>query len=154
MDCIAREAEAHVADDGAAEVRLAAGQVQDRITQIACTLAREVGADFIIAPTHTGHTPRLVARHRPRAAIIAPTPCEEVWRQLALVWGVRPVPVTAPAGPGEDWLETAVRAAFGRGAVHEGALAVGVAGHLVEGGKWAPTIRVIRVGEQGRSYAP
>jgi hypothetical protein len=38
--------------------------------------------------------------------------------------------------------------------VREGQLAVGVAGHLVEGGKKAPTIRAIRVGEGGSSHAP
>jgi pyruvate kinase len=153
MDRIARETEAHLADDDR-DVVVPHGPITDRITQIACTLAREAGANVIIAPTHTGHTPRLVARHRPRAVIVAPTPDNAVARKLALVWGVIPIPMPTRATPGEDWLELATKAAFAHDAIHEGDLAVGVAGHLVEGGKKAPTIRLVRVGPRGSSCAP
>ncbi len=153
MDRIARETEAHLPGDGAWDVSVPRGQIADRITHVACALAREIGADIILTPTHTANTPRLVARHRPSACIVAPTPHEDAARKMALLWGV--IPVVVPAAEHQaEWLDVAVRGAFAQGALHAGQLAVLVAGHLVEGGKWAPTVQVIRVGESGRSCAP
>ena len=51
-------------------------------------------------------------------------------------------------------LEAAVRASFLEGAVKAGTLAVVLAGHPIEGGDGFPTIRVVRVGEEGRSCEP
>ncbi|MBV9122776.1 MAG: pyruvate kinase [Planctomycetes bacterium] len=154
MDRIARATEGHLADDGLWDVFVPCAQIKDRMTHLTCALAREVGADVILTPTHTGNTPRLVSRHRPRAAIVAPTPKENVVRRLALVWGVLSAPLAPPLHPGEDWLEAAVRAAFAHQVLRPGDLAVVLAGHLVEGGKWAPTLRVVRINAEGRSCAP
>jgi len=41
--------------------------------------------------TQSGGTARRVARCRPRAPILAPTPHAETYRRLALVWGVTPL---------------------------------------------------------------
>ncbi|HXG10025.1 MAG TPA: pyruvate kinase, partial [Gemmataceae bacterium] len=112
MDRIAREAEAHPAADPLREVFVPRAQIEDHMSHATCALAREVGADAIVAPTYSGRTPRLVARHRPRAAIIAPAPTEVVLRRLAVVWGLVPVPLAGELRPGEDRLEAAVRAAF------------------------------------------
>src|SRR5205823_11144118 len=108
----------------------------------------------IIAPTHTGRTARLVARHRPQSAIIAVASHEDVLRQLGLLWGVRAVPQAAQIQRGDDRLEAAVRAAFAAGAVKAGERVVVLAGHPVEGGEGFPTIRVVRVGDEGRSCEP
>ena len=40
------------------------------------------------------------------------------------------------------------------GVVNAGALVVVLAGHPIEGGESFPTIRVVRVGEEGRSCEP
>src|SRR5262249_61341597 len=88
------------------------GTVEDEITHTTCELARDVGADAIVVPALSGRTARLVARHRPRSLIVVPAPSEVVQRQLALVWGLQPVPLLADLQPGEDRLEAAVRAAF------------------------------------------
>src|SRR5262249_42509046 len=119
-----------------------------------CALAREVKADVIVAPTYSGRTPRMLARHRPHAVIVAPAPSEAVARQLALIWGLLPVPLPANLKAGEDRLEAAVRAAFVHKAVKGGDLAVLLAGHPVESGERFPTIRVVRVRADGSSAAP
>jgi pyruvate kinase len=75
-------------------------------------------------------------------------------RQLAVVWGVQSVLAPFTIERGDDRLEAAVRAAFQTGAVVAGTLVVGLAGHPIEGGEGFPTIRVVRVGEGGRSCEP
>ena len=58
---------------------------------------------------------------------------------------------TTPIQPGDDRLDAAVRTAFAAGAIQAGALVVVLAGHPIEGGEGVPTIRVVKVGEDGRS---
>src|SRR5437763_10556181 len=89
MDRIARETEAAAGLSYAAEPPLS-----DRpLAAAACDLARVTEAAAIITPTLSGRTARLIARHRPRARIVAPAPGEQVRRQMALFWGVQPVPM-------------------------------------------------------------
>jgi pyruvate kinase len=45
----------------------------------------------IVAFTSTGHTAKLAAAERPRAPVIALTPNLEVYHNLNLVWGVKPL---------------------------------------------------------------
>ncbi|MEL6232073.1 MAG: pyruvate kinase [Cyanobacteria bacterium J06627_3] len=45
----------------------------------------------IVGFTETGYTARLAAAERPSATVVALTPNPTVYRQLNLVWGVRPV---------------------------------------------------------------
>src|SRR5262249_28647026 len=85
MDRIAQATEAHLGEDR--DVFVPRGAVDDQITHATCALARDVKAQAIVTPTYSGRTPRLVARHRPGARIVAPAPRETVVRQLALVWG-------------------------------------------------------------------
>jgi pyruvate kinase len=154
MNTILMEAEKHLADEGPRLLAVPKGELTDHITHLTCALAHEVQAASIIAPTITGRTARLVARHRPRAGIVAVSAREEVVRQLSVVWGVQAVPVPFPIQRGDDRLESAVRAAYLGGAVQAGAVVVVLAGHPVEGGEGIPTIRVVRVGEEGRSTEP
>jgi pyruvate kinase len=143
MDRIVRETEAHLQDQHR-ELSLTDGTVEEQVTEVACRLARQVGARAIIVPTLSGKTARLVARHRPTAVIVAPAPAA-VGRQLALVWGLVPLVMEGPMHPGEDRLEAATRLARDQGAVRPGDLAVVLAGHPVEGGGHHPTLRVVRV---------
>jgi pyruvate kinase len=153
MNRIARAAEADLRKDGW-DVVVPQGTIDDHITHLTRTLAHDIGADAIVVPTLTGRTARLVARHRPRATVVAAAPTEEVLHRLALVWGLRAVPLPARLSSGEDRLETAVRAAFSSGVVSAGQVVVVLAGHAVEGGERLPTLRVVRVGEGGRSQEP
>jgi pyruvate kinase len=156
MSRIATEAEANLAELGntASELWLSDRTADDHITAMVIDLAQKVGADAIITPTLSGRTARLLARHRPRAAIIAPAPTEAVLRRMAVVWGLRPVLMTSAGRPGDDRLRGAVKAAFDAGAVRPGALVVILAGHPVEGEELLPTIRLARVAEDGRATEP
>jgi pyruvate kinase len=153
MDRIARAAEATDHGAGRAALTIPRGDVQDHTSHLTCGLAHDIGAQAIVAPTSSGQTPRLVARHRPQAPIVAPSAHEAIRRQLALVWGVRAVPLDAPHA-GEDRLEAAVRSAFAAGTVRAGDRVVALAGRAVEGGANFPTVRVVRVGEGGQSLEP
>jgi pyruvate kinase len=153
MTCMHRilvQAETHQAEDGPRHLPPPRGGLSDHVAHMTVELAQQVEAAAIIAPTITGRTARLVARHRPRADIVAVTSAA-VARQLGLVWGVHAVTCPFPIHAGDDRLEAAVRAAFLGGAVRAGALVVVLAGHPVEGGEGFPTIRLVRVGEQGSS---
>jgi pyruvate kinase len=154
MDQIVREAESHLAEDGSRLVLVPKGELNDHVTHLTCTLAQDTDAAAIIAPTHTGRTARLVARHRPKPAIIAVASHETILRQLGLVWGVRAVPPAGKIQRGDDRIEAAVRAAFAAGTVQPGERVVVLAGHPVEGGEGFPTIRVLKVGEEGKSCEP
>ena len=152
MDRIAHEAEPHFREH--LDVVVPRGAVRDEISRLSCALAREVRANAILVPTISGRAARLVARHRPSIPIVALTASDAVRRQLALVWGVRPMPLELTPLPDEDRLELVVRAAFVQGAVQPGNRVVVMAERAVEDGERVPTVRVVRVGEGGRSYEP
>ena len=61
------------------------------ICDAACTTARDVNAVAIIAVTMSGFTARRVSKFRPHEIIVAATPNEKTYHQLALSWGVCPV---------------------------------------------------------------
>lgn len=65
--------------------------VTNAICDAACTTARDVKAHAIIAVTKSGHTARRVSKFRPQEIIIAATPNQKTFYQLALSWGVHPV---------------------------------------------------------------
>lgn len=54
-------------------------------------LAIGVDAGAIIGTTESGYTARFVSRERPQAPILILTDREKVYRQMALLWGVRPL---------------------------------------------------------------
>jgi len=65
--------------------------VTDAISDATVRIADEVGASLIVTSTWSGYTARQIARERPRQPIVALTPNRNVERELALVWGVRPI---------------------------------------------------------------
>jgi pyruvate kinase len=154
MDRIAREVECEIANDSRYRLTLPPGPIDDHVTHLTCDLAHDVNADAIVTPTMSGRTARLIARHRPAATIVAPTASESVLRQMAMIWGVRPVPLETPLPRGADRLEAAIRSAFNQGAICEGQLVVVLAGHPSEGGDRFPTIRLVRIGPGGTSTQP
>lgn len=56
----------------------------------ACTLARDIKADAILAITKSGYTAARMSKFRPQTPIIAATPNIKTFHQMALVWGVTP----------------------------------------------------------------
>ena len=56
-----------------------------------CTTARDISAKAIIAVTKSGQTARRMSKFRPVQPVVAATPVEKTFHQLALSWGVFPV---------------------------------------------------------------
>ncbi|HPC82054.1 MAG TPA: pyruvate kinase [Thermoanaerobaculaceae bacterium] len=91
---ILREAEAHLDLDASWVCATAAPELRDpvgdAVAMAASRAADQLEAAVLVCFTQSGRTARLVARHRPRAPILALTPDPGVARALALVWGVLP----------------------------------------------------------------
>ena len=65
--------------------------VPSAVTLAAVKTAYSLGARAIFAFTHGGTTARLLSRLRPHMPIVALTPHEKTYQQLALNWGIIPV---------------------------------------------------------------
>lgn len=59
----------------------------------------------IVALTSTGYSAMLAASERPKAAVIAITPSENVYHRLNLVWGVKPLLIEREAKTFEEALQ-------------------------------------------------
>ncbi|HEX6536417.1 MAG TPA: pyruvate kinase [Gemmatimonadaceae bacterium] len=77
---------------------------EDAIAAATAAAAASLGAPAVMVFTKSGFTARIVASHRPPVPIVALTDVERTYRQLALVWGVRPV-LVAPASSYEEMFE-------------------------------------------------
>ncbi len=92
------------------------------LTRVAVSVAEELGCKLILAFTESGITARLLAMHRPRVPVVAVTPSDQVYRQLALSWGVVPV-ARRPRGqhrrPAHDRRAAAARARHRRERRHD-----------------------------------
>ncbi|MBV6626431.1 MAG: pyruvate kinase [Rivularia sp. (in: Bacteria)] len=65
--------------------------VTESVAEAVCRMAYEVGAKAILCHTSSGDTARLVSKYRPTTRIVALTPADISYRQLALSWGVEPL---------------------------------------------------------------
>ena len=61
------------------------------ICDAACTTAKDLNAQAIIAVTKSGHSARRLSKFRPTESIVASTPEVKTYHQLSLSWGVHPV---------------------------------------------------------------
>ncbi len=68
-----------------------AADTTNAVCDAACTTARDLRAKAIITVTKYGQTARRMSKFRPDVAIVAATPVEKTYHQLALSWGVYPV---------------------------------------------------------------
>jgi pyruvate kinase len=66
-------------------------RTEDAIGVAVCAAAELLHAPLIVCFTASGFTARVVSSYRPPVPILAATPEPEIYRQLALVWGVVPV---------------------------------------------------------------
>jgi pyruvate kinase len=98
------------------------------LTRVACSVAEELDCKLVLCFTESGITARLLAMHRPRVPVVAVTPSEQVYRQLALSWGV--VPVRADlAGSTDDLLSIGEQQLRARGIVESGDTILMLSGH-------------------------
>jgi pyruvate kinase len=91
MAAIAADAESSFPFDAWKHRFETGGPLPDAVARAACGMADDIDAAAIVTCTQSGGTARRVARYRPRAPILAPTPHAETYRRLALVWGVTPL---------------------------------------------------------------
>ena len=97
------------------------------ICDAACTTARDVGAKAILTVTMTGRSARGISKFRPPETIVAATPDEKTYHQLALSWGVHPV-LALRQNTTEDLCRHAIDCARNIDAVDKGDLVVITAG--------------------------
>jgi pyruvate kinase len=100
------------------------------MSNAACDLAETLGASAIIVPTFSGRTASAVARLRPRLPIIGLSHQQSSVQQMALEWGVTPLPFPEAADV-EDLWDRAVEAVLREGFVDQGDLVVLTAGTAV-----------------------
>jgi pyruvate kinase len=104
--------------------------VGQAMSNAACDLAESLGAAAIIVPTFTGGTASAVARLRPRRPIIGMTHHDYALRQMAIEWGVTPMPIQEAVDVEDLWARS-TEAARASGLVSAGDLVVITAGTAV-----------------------
>jgi len=114
------------------------------VSAAVCSLASDLEVAAIVTATESGATARAVAAHRPGMPIVAITPDARVARQLALVWGVVPEVVPAPANL-EDMAGAAAEVARATGFARPGDLIALTAGVALSLPGTTDMIRVVHV---------
>jgi len=104
--------------------------VGQAMSNAACDLAESLGAAAIIVPTFTGGTASAVARLRPRRPIIGMSHHDYALRQMAIEWGVTPMPIQEAMDVEDLWARS-TEAARASGLVAAGDLVVITAGTAV-----------------------
>jgi pyruvate kinase len=130
MDRIARAVEPSLSYRHQAPVPSDARAIGVAMSNAACDIAETLGARAIIVPTFSGRTASSVARLRPQLPIIGLSHRQSSVQQLALEWGVTPVPFPEAANV-EDLWNRAVEAAVAERLVEHGDLVVLTAGTAV-----------------------
>jgi pyruvate kinase len=107
------------------------GSRTEALARSARYLARDVGADAVVAASESGYTARRTAKFRPGVPVVAVTPTDGVCRQLALSWGVRPR-VAALGDDVGDVLDQSVRAALDADVADSGDTLVVLSGMMTD----------------------
>ena len=71
--------------------RFSKASITKAISHATITTATDLDAKTVVAVTQSGHTAYSVSGSRPYCPVIAVTPNEKVFNQLALAWGVEPL---------------------------------------------------------------
>lgn len=115
--------------------------ITNAICDAACTTAADMQAKAIITVTESGYTARLCSKFRPSVPIVAATPNEKTFHQLALSWGVYPV-LAIYQSNAEKLLRHAVDCAKMIDAVKEGDRVVITSGEAVRSSKNTNLLKV------------
>ena len=130
MDAIAREVEPSLGYRHQLPEAADDPSVGNAMSNAACDLAEALGAGAILVPTFSGRTASMVARLRPRRPIVALSHHQYALQQMALEWGVTPLPIPECANVEELWAAS-VSSASGEGLVAAGDRVVITAGTQV-----------------------
>ncbi len=101
--------------------------VADAIAHAACTTAKDIKANAIVTVTKSGETARLLSKYRPHTDIISCVLTPQVYRQLALSWGITPLCMEY-AHNTDELVEKSVETAQHAGLLQDGDLVVITAG--------------------------
>ncbi|MBQ7500121.1 MAG: hypothetical protein IJT91_04435, partial [Clostridia bacterium] len=121
--------------------------ITNAISDATCTTAKDLGAKAIIAVTMHGTTARSLSKFRPDQPIIAATPLDKTFHQLALSWGVFPVKARMISSSDELFIH-AVDCAKQIDMVSNGDRVVIAAGLPLQSSNSANTIKAHIVGER------
>lgn len=93
---IAKTAEEHLQVNDRLETRqMDKAQTVSTAVGIASVItAKQLGAEYIVTPSVSGKTARLVSKLHPRTPIIGMSPNEGTLRRMQLYWGVQPMAAT------------------------------------------------------------
>jgi len=116
----------------------------DALSRSARYLARDIGAEAIVAASESGYTARKAAKYRPGIPIVAATPNDRVRRQLELNWGIIPKHVTERAENAGTIIQNAVQAALETDVAESGDTVVVLSGMMTEHGELG-TANVLKV---------
>ena len=116
------------------------------ICDAACTTARDINAKAIIAVTMHGHTARRMSKFRPVYPIVAATPKQKTYHQLALSWGVYPV-MARMISDSDEIVIHAADCAKQLDLVQNGDQVVITAGLPLKSGASTNVVRIHRVGD-------
>jgi len=101
--------------------------ITDAISRSTVTTAHALNAKMIITVTTSGKTARMISRHRPKCPIMGCTTDPVVYRQLNLIWGVKPLLLPLEHDTFELF-DHAIQAVEKAGYIKRGELAVMTAG--------------------------
>ncbi|QLG50870.1 pyruvate kinase [Natrinema halophilum] len=104
----------------------------DALARSARFLARDIGADAVVAATESGYTALKTAKYRPGVPVVASTPSQAVRRQLALTWGVTPLYAPVSDQSADAVVEKAVQAALDAGVAASGDTVVVLCGMMTD----------------------
>jgi len=111
MDRIARSVETDAAYRSGMREHVPAPDdtTADAVSYGACEMAYSLSAQAIVTFTSSGTTASRVSRNRPNAPILAITPNERAFRQLAVAWGVIPY-YSEDIGTSDEMVESSLHA--------------------------------------------
>ncbi|MFU8869149.1 pyruvate kinase [Natronococcus sp.] len=134
MDSIVRQVEGSEEYAETLEQRVpTAGEARtDALARSARYLARDIGAEAVVAATESGYTALKTAKYRPGVPVVASTPNHDVRRRLALSWGVTPLYARVSDQGADAVVEKAVQAALDAGVADSGDTVVVLCGMMTE----------------------
>ena len=93
---IAKASEEHLVEDETLETRQMSEtqNVSSSVGIASVITAKQLKARYIVTPSVSGQTTRLVSKLHPKTPIIGMSPHEGTLRKMQLYWGVQPMPTT------------------------------------------------------------
>ena len=117
------------------------------IAKSAVVAARQMNAQCIVCVTESGGVARLVSEYRPDSNVVAFTSRPEVYRRLALYWGVEPV-MKSPSPNFDELIRDASRLLCERALCKPGELIVLAVAVPFGSGQSANTLHIHRIDDR------